>query len=127
MVLREADEALNEDAPRPGDTEAEAGFIAAGGKVDDGLHPRVLNFEVNGEGEEGVEQGFDRPGLAEEFADVGVGAEVADFDAACLFWRGRDGGREGGQGEMRGGTGEGGEGVWEGRDTGAWGNKVPAT
>jgi hypothetical protein len=87
-----------------------------------------LDFEVNGKGEEGVEQGFDRAGLAEEFSDVGVGAEVADFDAACLIWGGREGGKEGRKGVRKGGEG----GLVKGRGAhaahgGAWGNRGPAT
>jgi len=97
VVLRETNEALHEGAPGPRDTEAEAGFVAAGGEVDDGLDARVLDFNVGGEGEKGVEQGFDGPGLAEEFADVGVGAEVADFNAAWfdrVWCEGSEGGRQ---------------------------------
>ena len=91
MVLRETNEALHEDAPGPRDTETEAGFVAAGGEVDECLDARVLDFNVGGEGEKGVEQGFDGPGLTEEFAVVGVGTEVADFNAA---WFDRGGRRE---------------------------------
>lgn len=82
LVLRETVEALDQDMPCPGDAKATAGVIAARRKGANGLHPRVLNFDVGGKGEDGGDQSFNGPSLAEKSPDGRVGTEVADFDAA---------------------------------------------